>query len=877
MSKINSLANYETVLHWFEKQAVLTPDNIAIITEKESITYQQLNESANQLGHFLKEKGIKEEGLVPVCLNRSVEMIIAVLGVIKAGGAFVPVDPNYPDEYIRHIIKDTAASVLICDIKTGRDAKAANPEITVVPATFREDVLKKSRVNVHNELTFKNLVYVIYTSGSTGKPKGVMIEHGNLLNYLINCIKYYLDENPEGCGSYLNLPTTFDASITSMFVPLLKGCSVVLAPTEAIDTFTSPLFKKFMPYQFLKMTPGHLHLLKNAVGNDKLNLTKRLILGGEALQYGHIKFLQDEEFPIEVINEYGPTEATVGCCIYSFNTGDNMEYLKQGIPIGKPLDNVALYIVDEDNDLLPIGVTGELCIGGPSGARGYLNQPNLTQEKFIPDQFSKIPGGRLYKTGDKVRRLQDGNIEFIGRVDDQVKVRGYRIELREIESALNKMDMIAACCTVTRKDTMGFDKLVSYYTLHEEDVLRKEKELYAKQLTNWKELYETEYGKTEDTSPVNEEFNIIGWGDSFTGKEIPEDQMAEWLDDIIKTIMKDQPQKVLEIGCGTGLIYYKLSGIINKYFGADLSASSIRQINKRIQSGHRRYSDTELQVNPAHNVSLPAGETVDTVILNSVIQYFPGYDYLTGIIGKSIEFLGGSGRVILGDVRDHRLLKLFKARLSLDKISAGSDIRDFEWMVEQKILGEEELCLSPEYFYGLKSIFQNITHVELQWKEGGFINELTLYRYTVIIYVGINKEKLNPDWIDWDMTSATNIAINGINKLQPIIALKNVPNPRLTKERAINEALNDISVNTVADLLRYCSSNAKKEDLVQDVLTLAKQNGYYFNFLVSPDPLKMNLLISSEPLKYFIEQFEADHHNAEKNIPMFHSSMKLTF
>jgi acyl-coenzyme A synthetase/AMP-(fatty) acid ligase/acyl carrier protein len=280
-----------------------------------------------------------------------------------------------------------------------------------------------------------------------------MIEHLNLLNYVLYGERYYLNKNFETGGSYAHLTYTFDASITSLFVPLISGKKVVLAPDSTHDIFTDPTFRQNAPYDFIKITPGQIPLLEQGSVSPEFQLTKRIIIGGEQLHYDQIGPLLTQFEGIEIINEYGPTEATVGCCTYSVFAG-NQNNVAEGsvVPVGKPIDNVKIYILDVKGEPVPIGVTGEIYISGSQVARGYLNNQKLTEEKFIVNTFTE---GKLYKTGDFGKWLPDGNIVFIGRADEQVKIRGYRIELAEIEHTLRKIQGVqdAKVISSTRQST----------------------------------------------------------------------------------------------------------------------------------------------------------------------------------------------------------------------------------------------------------------------------------------------------------------------------------------------------------------------------------------------------------------------------------------
>ncbi|HVM89004.1 MAG TPA: amino acid adenylation domain-containing protein [Puia sp.] len=450
----------KTIVDLFTEQVNKTPDHIAVVFEDKMLTYRELDEHTNQLAHYLRDREVKEEVLVPICMNRSIEMIIGIFGILKAGGAYVPIDPEYPEGRIKYILSDTGAKIILSDspdkvlrASTGIAVKIVNPQ------TDWSNIRVAPKTKPAIKLSAHNLAYVIYTSGSTGVPKGVMIEHNSLLHYLLNKKVKYINGDHNKAGNYFSLSYTFDGSITGLFLPLIFGKSIVLREADAVEIFGKS-FLENAPYDFIKLTPAHMPLLQMAVKGKLENITKRLVLGGEALHWGHIKYITEEGSSVEIVNEYGPTEATVGCCIYSFNTGsaDKMD----SIPIGKPLDNVDLYIVDLNNQLVAAGEVGELCIGGPQLARGYLNNPELTAEKFVTNPFSSVPGAKMYKTGDIVRLLADGNIEYLRREDDQVKIRGYRIELGEIENVLLQCPNVAQGVVIAKQDKFGEKNLVAY-------------------------------------------------------------------------------------------------------------------------------------------------------------------------------------------------------------------------------------------------------------------------------------------------------------------------------------------------------------------------------------------------------------------------------
>ncbi|MGZ5135156.1 MAG: amino acid adenylation domain-containing protein, partial [Flavitalea sp.] len=455
--------SHKTVIELFQEQVTKTPAAIAIVFEEEQLTYQQLNERSNQLAAYLRTRGVKEETLVPICVERSTSMIVGVLGILKAGAAFVPVDPEYPEDRISYILGDAKGTIILSNKKNSAKLIAAHPSEIIELDTEWPEISRQPTENSSIVLKCGHLAYIIYTSGSTGKPKGVMIEHRNLLSYLMNNKTRYIHESSPASGTFIHLSYTFDASLTGIFMPLMFGKSIVISSRQSLEVFEDRNFQKYAPYDFIKLTPSHLALLERHGRDVNGNwLTKKLVVGGEALHLSHFDYLIEQGVDVEIINEYGPTEATVGCSTYSFHTSEDVEKIKNGISIGKPIDNTQLYILNDQHALSPVGVPGEIYIGGAGLARGYLNRPELTAEKFISNPYSKEAGSRLYKTGDLGRWLNDGNIEYLGRIDDQVKISGYRIELGEIESVLGECDLVNEVVVLAREDKSGNRRLGAY-------------------------------------------------------------------------------------------------------------------------------------------------------------------------------------------------------------------------------------------------------------------------------------------------------------------------------------------------------------------------------------------------------------------------------
>jgi amino acid adenylation domain-containing protein len=847
-------AEDKTIVDLFEEQAAKTPGSIAVVFEQDQLTYKQLNDRSNQVAHYIMTKGIGAESLVAVCMERSHQMIIAILGILKAGAAYLPVDPEYPEERITYMLQDTGTKLVISTSQSSPNIPFSDSfEIIELDGQWPL-INNRASTNIQHNISGDHLAYVIYTSGSTGKPKGVMIEHRNVYSFINWCWQEFSQSRFEIV--YAGTSMCFDLSVFEFFYPLTTGKRLRIIENGLYIGRYLPADRNVM----INSVPSVVQSLIKE-GADLSNITV-MNMAGEPIPLQVQQGLDAGK--IEIRNLYGPTEDTTYSTVFRLKNGEP-------VLIGKPISNSQIYIVNREMDLVPVGVAGEICIGGAGLARGYLNQPGLTAEKFIANPYNTEKGARLYKTGDLGRWLADGNIEYLGRLDHQVKIRGYRIELGEIESVLAQCEAVDEAVVLAREEREGPKKLIGYVVPDWQAIKAKEKELYYRQVANWKELYETEYEKTEEDENIDPEFNIIGWNDSFAGGPIGAGQMRDWLQDIVDLILLEKPGNVLEIGCGTGLIYYQLAGKVNKYIGTDFSRSSINQINHRINKGERNYGPTELQVCAAHEVS--ANDTqADTVIINSVIQYFPGEDYLTDVIGKSIALLKGKGRIVIGDVRDIRLLKLFKSRLLLQKLQDSVSIKELKWAADQEVLKEEELCFSPEYFYNLQSLYPQITHVQIQWKHSTYINELTLYRYNVVLYIGIQKEIVEPQWHSFNDADSEWILAQ-LEQGSRLIALRDVPNPRLSKERILHQSLEHNTAVTVGDLSAAIGKEDKERAAVQQLLDLAGAGNFRYNLLVNEDPLKVNIVLERGGSDYFIKDTYA--HNGYKgnglftNIPLF--------
>jgi bacitracin synthase 3 len=466
----------KTIQEFFEEQVEKTPGKVALVYEEQQITYQELNKKANQLARVLIENGITPNTIVAIMVERSFEMIVGILAILKSGGAYLPIDCEYPFERIDYMLKDSNAKILLTQSNLIKfDGLIINLE--------KDDLYQGENSNLCRTNNPEDLAYIIYTSGSTGRPKGVMVPHRSLVNVLCELQKEYpLMEN----DVYLLKTTyTFDVSVTELFGWIFGIGRLAILPkgmekdphaiVEAIDRYN---------VTHINFVPSMLKIFLNVLSkNDHIiiNRLKYVFTAGEALSREIVKEFHEITQKVKLENLYGPTETTIYATKYSLAKYD----LKgnNSIPIGKPLSNINAYIVDKEKSLQPIGIPGELCISGECLAKGYLNQSGLTAEKFITNSF--IPGTKMYRTGDLARWLPDGNIEFLGRMDHQVKIRGFRIELGEIENRLLEHDRIKATVVIDRNDNQGNNYLCAYIVTTNELNITELREYLLKKLPDY--------------------------------------------------------------------------------------------------------------------------------------------------------------------------------------------------------------------------------------------------------------------------------------------------------------------------------------------------------------------------------------------------------
>ncbi len=711
----------------FSQQAAHAPGSVAVIEGDAQLSYRELDERSNQLAHYLIESGVGPESVVALCLPRSVRLVVGLLAVLKAGGAYLPLDPSHPEERLRTIMRGAGLPLLLTDAMGGPMLAGHSRHIVDLDAEWQQ-IADRPTAATGQSVSADNAAYVIYTSGSTGTPKGVVVPHGGLLNYAQWALHTYTPEAGEAIP--ISSPIAFDATATGLYCALLSGRAVeLLTDGEEIEELERKL-QQPRQYSLIKVSPAHLQALGPRLqqANPPCNVST-IVVGGEALPASTVEQWQSFWPELRLINQYGPTETVVACCAYEVT----QDAAPNGVvPIGRPVWNTQLYVLDAQMQPAPIGVAGELFIAGEQVSRGYLNEPGRSAERFIANPFAH-DGGRMYRTGDRVRYLADGNLEFLGRIDNQVKVRGYRIELGEIEAAIRKHAAVKQAVVVAREDVPGDKRLVAYVVADRGVLQGSGSDLVSGKLrddsvSEWQVVHEQTYETNRIVGP-----SFVGWASSYTGEPIPEAEMQEWLSSTIDRIRALQPKRILEIGCGVGLLLQHLAPLCESYVGADFSAAAIGQLQQwvdrrgdlpQVRLMHR--SATELE-------DLPAG-AFDTIVLNSVIQYFPDIEYLVTVLRQAARLLTPDGTIFLGDVRHLASLETFHGAVQLSRAAATVTIEQLKRRIARAVEQDKELVIDPQFFQALPGNIAGINAAVVQAKRGWASNELTRHRYDVVLY-----------------------------------------------------------------------------------------------------------------------------------------------
>ncbi|MCX5417298.1 amino acid adenylation domain-containing protein [Streptomyces sp. NBC_00059] len=739
------------------------PDAVAVKAPDGTYTYAQLIERAEAIAAALTARGLRPGDLVGVALPRGRDLPAGLLGVWAAGGAYVPLDPAYPGARLEHMTHDAGITVLL----STRDLADHIP----VPAGTEVLVLDEPAVPLPAEKPAPasgggdDVAYVIYTSGSTGRPKGVMVSHQSLGNLLDD----FMSESGFGTSDRLLALTSlsFDIAGLELWLPLLAGGTLVIGP-PGVGGDPERLHRLLSDETItvVQATPAtwKLYASYHRVAPPAL---RQIWSGGEHLPHSLAQALT--AMGPEVHNLYGPTETTI------WSTRAVLRQRDSVTGIGRPLSNTRLYVVHADGLQAPMGVPGELCIGGAGLALGYLGRPDLTAQRFVD-----VEGLPVYRTGDLVRWRSDGNLEYLGRLDDQVKIRGHRVEPGEVDAVARACPGVQDACTLAVTTSAGEEQMVTFVTPG------KSADQADDTTGDWRAIWENAYA--EGAPAEEDDLNLKGWRSSYSKQPLPEAEMRDWVTQTVDRIAATGARTFAEIGCGTGLLLLRLAPSADRYLGIDFSAEATGHVERAVA---RRGLTGQVRLATAAALEIgdvAGGELFDCVVINSVAQYFPGPEYLTDVLTEASRIVAPGGHIFVGDLRSLKLAAAFHSGvLEMDDRLGAEELRA---LAARHALEDDELLIDPGYFAELQDALPAVTGIQASLKAPGYDNEMTRFRYDVLLKIG-GEEPDRPqpcEYLGWEEVSGRE-GLEGLDGLDGLlgasssaaVVVDGIPNARVAR------------------------------------------------------------------------------------------------
>jgi amino acid adenylation domain-containing protein len=807
----------QTFAQLFEAQVARAPNATAVCASETRLSYAALNQRANRLARVLCEQGVGPNVVVALLAERGPDLLTAILAVFKAGGAYLPLDPHHPAQRHTQIIDQSrcamvlAASALHDNLAPALAelAEGERPTVLAIEPLLDGAQPGDDDRNLEPRATPLDLAYVIFTSGSTGRPKGAMVEQRGMINHLYAKIT---DLNLSDADCVAEMASQcFDISVWQFLSALLVGGQVRVYPDEvAVDPWQLLAHTAQDRVTILETVPSLLRAMLEHVAEmrerPELAALRWLLVTGEALPPDLCRQWLRSYPAIPLLNAYGPTECSDDVTHYPLAQAPGAEELH--VPIGRPVANMRLYVLDARMEPVPVGVAGELYLGGIGVGRGYLNEPARTAAAFVPDPFvgdtetrsaakdrlqstiynlQSAIGSRLYRTGDLVRQRPDGALIFLDRIDDQVKLRGFRIELGEIETVLRQHPAVQAAAVIDRETGPGDVVLVAYVVPNadyqpptDQADQAGEHAWQAEQVARWQTIYDDAYSQNAPSQDPT--FNTSSWNSSYTSQPLIEAEMREYVNRTVERVLALRPQRVLEIGCGMGLLLFRIAPHTVEYCGTDISPVALGYVEQHLPSVEGPLPPVRLLRQEADDFSGIASGTFDAVVLNSVVQLFPSIDYVVQVLEGAVRAVPPGGAVFIGDVRSLPLLETFHTSVQVYRAAAELPKGELRRRVRRGVARDKDLIIDPAFFYALKQHIPAISHVQIQLKRGRYHNEFTRFRYDVTLHVGAaDQNGVEHTWLDWQGHGLT---VGEVRRMleedaPEALHIRRVPNARL--------------------------------------------------------------------------------------------------
>lgn len=716
-------------------------------------TYAHLVRTVDTLVDRLRLAGVDHGTVVGVGLERSPATLASLLAVLAIGGVYVPLDPKLPRRRLLELTHDASVEFLVLAEdqapgvfpetlpslhihgRNGQTADKSNRPSRLIPRLHAESLDTPAGRSKRAE----SLAYILFTSGTSGAPKGVMVGRRSLGLHLAAVVERY------GLGRQDRYPwfaaPTFDVSIEQMMAPLMAGATLIVTPPEPFDPQEFPQTLRRLRPTVINLPPALWQPAMDAITDgahsaaDTTSTLRQLIVGGEMLPRATLdRWRRSPWGQVPVLNAYGPTEAVITALVQTLGDSEGAP------PVGRPVGGRRAHILDPEGAPLPGGVAGELWIGGEALAVGYMGAARLTARRFRPDPWARTPGRRLYRTGDRARFLADGTVQILGRMDRQLKLRGMRLEPGEIENVLLRhetlrgavVDTVRAEPRESRQKSVGgpdSQRLVAWVVPDPGVLLGSWK---TRHIDEWRSLYEDLHehmgGSSSDVSDTE------GWTSSYTGRPIPADDMRDWLDQTVTRIHALEPRRLLEIGCGAGLLTLPLAPLCHEILGTDFSKPALERLRQRLATDGIEHVRV-LERRADDHAGISKG-TYDTVVLNSVVQYFPNLDYLLEVLDGAVQCLTAGGTIYLGDIRSLALLDLFYTTVEHHLAGHPLPKSDLSRRLARRRQQENELIIDPTFFLVLGQRLPGVRSIHVQPKDDRLSNELVRFRYDAVLHLG---------------------------------------------------------------------------------------------------------------------------------------------
>ncbi|MEM9385014.1 MAG: amino acid adenylation domain-containing protein [Pseudomonadota bacterium] len=694
-------------------------------------SFAQLVTQAQALAAALGATGVGAEDVVAVCVPRGTAIALAPLAVLMAGAAYLPLDPADPVRRRRATVLDAGAHVVLTVGRHLADFAGLSAERDPV-AVVDVDAYCDPPASTHApetppvEVCAEQLAYVVYTSGSTGVPKGVGVSHA-ALTHLVAWQEAAWRIGPGDRGTSL-AGLAFDAIVWELWMTLATGGTLVLPADEL--RLDPPALAQWLARQQINVLFAPTPVAERLLGEPALQgsqALRALLVGGDKLTRR-----PHPSLPFAYVNCYGPAENAVVST--SQQVSPQTQDVAEAPPIGHPLPGVVARVLDASLRPVPVGAPGELCLGGRGLARGYRGRAALTALRFVPDPLAATPGERLYRTGDRVRYLADGQLEFLGRTDYQVKIRGARLEPGEIEATLLTHEEVRET-SVLPVDRDGQRALVAFFVPERARTTSDRERREATHVDDWRRLYDTAYGGQRDAEDAQDaRFDLVGWHSSYDGEPIAREEMRAWVEETVGRIRALAPRQVLEIGIGTGLILYRLAPEVARYVGLDFSEQAVNGVRAELARPGGHIEGVQVHVASADRAATLVDEgSVDTVVVNSVAQYFPSVAYLETVLEAAVTRVAPGGRIFVGDLRSADLDRAFYANVALARAGEDESVTQVALRAEEAAAREDELLVAPAFFHALAARQPRIRGVRVRPKRFAAANELAQFRYDVVL------------------------------------------------------------------------------------------------------------------------------------------------